>query len=135
MRRRGAQEGYALLLALAVTGLALAAGFLVVLALVLRMELVQERERDLRLTALLDAGMAHALSEVARDPDYGGTQGVEPFGGGTYAISAERVGSNQVSLRLRAVYAGVGRGGEAEISLLPRLRVTSWRLVPYDPRS
>jgi heme exporter protein D len=134
VRRRGAEGGYALLLALAVTALTLAAGTLVVLALVLRMELLQERERDLRLTALLDAAMARTLSEVALNPDYGGTEGVEPFAGGIYAITAERVGSNRVSVRVRAVYADVGRGGEAEITLRPRLRVTFWRVVPHDPR-
>jgi len=59
MRCSGKRErGYVLLMAIFVTAVALAGGALTAGALHLRMQLVRQQERDLRLTALLDAAMA-----------------------------------------------------------------------------
>lgn len=133
--RRPDQSGYVLLLALFVTIIALAAGALTAQALHLRMQLVRQQERDLRLTALLDAAMAQAMAELVRDANYEGTDGAQALGNGTYEINARREGSNRVFVGLRVVYGGIGRGALATLELYPVLKVQSWQIEPYDPRA
>ena len=136
-RRRGRpsprERGFALLITLFVATFTLAAGALTASALVLRMELLRQQERDLRLTALVDAAMARSLAELARDPGWSGTGGIVPWSGGTFRVQASWVHSNQIDVEIQVAYGGMGRGAQAVVEILPVLRTLHFVIVPYLP--
>ncbi len=121
-----------LLVALFVLAVTLSAMAVIAGSLATRMWLLRQEARNVQLTALTDAAVAKALAELSRDADYGGTDGAEPFGDGTFAIVARRVATLRAVVEVRATYGGGGRAARAEIDL-DSLEVTKWQPIGFSP--
>ncbi len=120
-----------LLVAVFVLALTLSASAVAAGALGYRMWLLRQEIRAVQLTALTDAALARALAELSRDADYGGTDGAEPFGGGTIAIVARRVATLRAVVEVRATWAGGRRAARADVDL-DSLEVTRWVPIAVD---
>lgn len=128
-RRR---EGFVLVVALFVLAVTLSAMAVIAGSLGYRMWLLRQEARSVQLTALTDAALAKALAELSRDADYGGTDGAEPFGDGTFAITARRVATLRAVVEVRATYAGGRRAVRADVDL-DALEVTRWQPIGFSP--
>ncbi len=126
---RSSQSGYATLLALFMLVM-LAAGMAILASGVSRHErALRTTDRNLRLTALSDAGVAEALSGIAITPSYRGGGPME-MGGGTYKIAAQVVGYRRLEAKVEVEYGKVRRTVLVEVMLEgsdARPRVVSWR--------
>jgi len=130
------QSGYATLLALFMLVM-LSAGMAILASGVSRHErAVRTTDRNLRLTALSDAGVAEALSGIAITPSYRGG-GPTALGGGTYQVAAQVVGYRRLEAKVEAEYGDVRRTVVVEVVLegsKARPRVVSWRRLTTSER-
>lgn len=131
--RHARQSGHLLLMALFIIAMTMAASAILAGALGYRMWLIRQEARNLHLTSLTDAAVAHALAELSRDSTYRGTDGAVPFDDGTYAITVRSIAPLRVAIEVRATYAGGGRAARAEAKLWPTLEVESWEPVGFRP--
>ena len=128
-------EGYALVTALVVIALMMAAGALLAASLHVRMELLRGEARDVRLTALTDAGLAFALDRLSLSHFWTGV-GAQPLGDGVFAVEVE-TGVDPMT-RVVTVNASWGPGHRAvravvQLSDYFPPRVIDWRPAIYDP--
>lgn len=134
VRRRRARcgrsgRGYALLIALVVVFLISVALALLAASLALRMRLVRDEVRATTLTALCDAALAEALSDLA----VGRTAGIRehPFGDGTIGSEVEALGHEAYSITATAHFAGRARSAVASVVRdAAGTRVVCWRRLP-----
>lgn len=132
---RPPESGYVLLIAIFVIVIVMASAFLVT-ASIDRQRWMHRRERqDILLTAMTDAAVAMALSQLWGDPDYDGTK--EPFGEGTITIETRRIDRRHVEVTVYAKYWGSARSGQAMVRLDLRPptdrsppRVLSYKTIP-----
>ena len=126
-RRRGGEEGFALLAALVVLLLVSISLALLAAGLQIRMRLVQQEAEALQLGALSDAALAEALYNLTYDKDFPGKE-EHPFGAGTIASEVESRGNERYRVLATGKYAGQRRTVEAEVvRTYSGARVVRWR--------
>ena len=130
--RRGREAGHILMISLWILVLLMMAGALIASALHQRMALYQTEQRNVHLTAILDAALAHTMANLASDRDYPGTSET-PFDHGTFESAVQRVGYNDRIVIVRATYWAGRRAARALVHFDERSRpsIESWEPVPY----
>jgi len=135
-RRRGAEAGYALLLALFVLFLLSIALALVGLSLSIRLRLVKAESESVMRGALADAALDEALANLAQTAAYSGSRW-HPLGDGEIQSRVLGVGGvDQFQITAAGLYAGRVRRIEvvARRTGPGRVTVESWRLDPVGDR-
>jgi hypothetical protein len=110
-------------------------GALAVLAasLQLRMRVVRDETRAIRLTALSDAAIAATLAELAELWNSPGL-GERPYGGGTISSEVREIDFTHHEIVARATYAGRGRRVRVVVARTAiGLQVSGWRRLPSQP--
>lgn len=130
VRRKPVEAGYALvtvLLALFLLSVALA---LVGASLQLRMRLVQDEARDLRLRALSDAVLAETLARLAESSYFDGVE-ERPFGGGAIHSEVRFLAPGRFEVLATAAYSWKERTVRAEVlRTVGHTQVVRWERLP-----
>lgn len=123
---RPGESGYALVTALLAVFLLSVALALVGASLQLRMRLVQDEARDLRLRALSDAALAETLARLAESAYFDGVE-ERPFGGGAIRSEVRFLAPGRFEVVATAAYSWEERAVRAEVLRYPgRARVVRW---------
>lgn len=124
MKRR--ESGYALVTVLLAVFLLSVALALVGASLQLRMRLVQDEARDLRLRALSDAALAETLARLAESAYFDGVE-EHPFGGGAIRSEVRFLAPGRFEVVATASYSWEERTVRAEVLRHPgQARVVRW---------
>lgn len=93
---------------------------------------MQETQRRVHLSALLDAAVARGVAELARDRQFTGFA-EEAFGPGAISARVEPQGAHARVLTVTARFGAASRRLEARVELGPRgPRVTYWQRLPVE---
>ncbi len=120
------ESGYALVTTLLAVFLLSVALALVGASLQLRMRLVQDEARDLRLRALSDAALAETLARLAESAYFDGVE-ERPFGGGAIRSEVRFLAPGRFEVVATAAYSWEERTVRAEVLRYPgHARVARW---------
>lgn len=130
------ERGYLLLVTLFTITMLMAAGALLAVGLEHRAALLRQETRDVRLTALTDAGIAYALERLYLSQSWTGSV-EQTLGDGRYGVA---VGYGTTSMQRRVVATGVYWGAGRRVRAIVQLsdvdppRVVAYEPATYDPR-
>lgn len=110
------QQGYVLIVALFVLIVLMSAAALIASSLAYRMWSFRQEVQAVRLTALLDGGLAKALPNLWANPHWSGIE-AEPFGDGTITIEVRPEEEPYVEVVVKASYWGARRAARAKVEL------------------
>ncbi len=133
MSRHG-RRGYVLIVALFVIVIVMTAAMLVAASLNRQMWLLRQQRQDVQLTALVDAGLAKALSQLWDAPDDLETVS-EPFADGSFVIEKKKIDGLTVEVTVRASYWGGGRAARAVVRISRRDPPLRPRVIAWEPVS
>jgi len=133
VRRAGGESGMALVAALIVILLLGGALALLAASLQLRMRVVRDETRGIRLTALSDAAVATTLAELADLWSFPGLA-ERSYGAGTIASEVREIDYTHNEIVTRAAYAGRVRRVRVVVARTGAgLQVSGWRRLPAEP--
>lgn len=128
-----------LIVALFVILIVMTAAMLVVASLNRQMWLLRQERQDVQLTAMVDGGLAKALSQLWDEPDDLAPV-MEPFAGGSITIEKKKIDGLKVEVTVRASYWGGGRAARAVVRISRRdpplaPKVLVWERVSFREAS
>lgn len=133
---RPGQEGHILLIALIVILIAMTAAALVAANLTSRVSLLRDEQRDVKLQAFLDAGLARALSSLWADSDYEGGDEIlgTPPASAEVVIDVLHLSGLEYRVTVQASYLGLRRSVVAMVRLSPDPDIPP-RVLDWTPES
>lgn len=128
-RRDASRRGMALVLSLVILALGLAVGAAIAGNLIRATMLLRRQAESVEMAALMDAGMARALAELAKARSWPGDTVRLPVG--RVDIAASQIDLESFRVELVGTYRDRTRRVEAGVLIRPAAapEVTSWRLV------
>lgn len=123
-------QGYILIVALVVIALMLAAGALLASALQYRMWLLRQESENVRLSALADAGVAHALERLFVSDAWAGAEAY-PLDGGTVLVEVDD--GDSISLREVRVTVTYGRARRVVLAVVELNEADPPRVIAWEP--